>query len=80
MLVSHLNREPADTDALTLLASALVQVGREKDARLALTRALRHNPKHVEALALEAEMRHSEEQATGSESDVPLEREVRLAS
>ncbi len=80
VLVSHLNREPADTDALTLLASALVQVGREKDARLALTRALRHNPKHVEALALEAEMRHSEEQATGSESDVPLEREVRLAS
>jgi Flp pilus assembly protein TadD len=53
ILVSHLNRVPTDSDALTVLASALVQVGREKDARLAVRRALRHDPGHEEALQLE---------------------------
>ncbi|MBC8088977.1 MAG: tetratricopeptide repeat protein [Phycisphaerae bacterium] len=53
ILVAHLNRFPADVDALTLLASALQQVGRKSDARLALARALRHAPEHREALALE---------------------------
>ncbi|MEP6763675.1 MAG: tetratricopeptide repeat protein [Gemmatimonadaceae bacterium] len=56
ILVTHLNRVPNDAEALALLAGALLKVGREKDARLALERALRHDATNSEALQLQATM------------------------
>lgn len=50
VLAAHLEREPADVDALVLLAEALRACGRDDDARLAVQRARRFEPDHPEAL------------------------------
>ncbi|MEP6781559.1 MAG: tetratricopeptide repeat protein, partial [Gemmatimonadaceae bacterium] len=56
ILVTYLNRVPNDAEALALLAGALLKVGRDKDARLALQRALRHDATNAEALEVQATM------------------------
>lgn len=56
MLVSHLHRNPTDTDAMALLAHTLVLAGRTDDARHALVRARRHDPSHPMALWLEGKL------------------------
>jgi tetratricopeptide (TPR) repeat protein len=56
ILVSYLQREPQDVEALALLAHTLVQIGRSTDARLALERARRHQPDHPFSVWLEGKL------------------------
>src|SRR5690606_2809612 len=56
VLASHLEREPADVDALVLLADALRAADRADDARHAVQRARRFEPDHPGALWIDGQL------------------------
>ncbi len=53
LLTQHLASNAVDLDGLVLLAETLIRLGREGDARIAITRVLRRAPDHLHALWLE---------------------------
>ena len=59
ILISHLQRDATDVEALALLAHALLQVGRESDARHALVHARRVDPTHSFASALQERLHNA---------------------
>lgn len=89
MLSAHLANAPTDLDALVLLAETLLQLERDDDARIAVSRVLRHDPAHEAALWIEGKLlaRQSRmrdaldrwRRVADSESDSPLATQARQA-
>ncbi|MBL0171893.1 MAG: tetratricopeptide repeat protein [Gemmatimonadaceae bacterium] len=53
LLTRHLASMPTDLDALILLAETLIRLENDRDARVAVTRILRHDPSHRHAAWLD---------------------------
>lgn len=53
LLTRHLAKSPTDLEALILLAESLIRLERDTDARVAVTRVLRHDPMSRHAMWLE---------------------------
>jgi len=53
LLAEHLQRHSTDLGGLVLLAETLIRLDQDTDARVAVTRVLRHEPNHLHALWLD---------------------------
>ena len=53
VLTQHLKTTPTDLEALILLAETLIRLEKDADARIAVTRVLRHDPAHQHGVWLD---------------------------